>query len=256
MRRRVLTAVLLVLVASTSSHRLGTQQDGIGSRDEILKQLHAPEAAQRRDAVLLLSTFDDIALFPVLQKAASDPDAGVRAMAIAALGRLSRTDEASETPDLIPTLLRALNDPHPLVRRAAAGALGGMRDPRVEKALEKATRDRDAAVRAAAVDALGEQRAGAALAPLLERMHDQDPFVRRQAARALGRLRAPKATTSLMERAIREKDPEVKRAIAWALGEIGDPQAMETLRSFTRSPDPYLSAMAREALEKIRVRAR
>jgi len=256
MRRRVLTAILLVLVASASSRRLGAQENRTGSRSEILKQLQAPEAAQRRDAVLLLSTFDDIALFPVLQKAASDPDAGVRAMAIAALGRLIRTDEASEAPDLIPTLLRALNDPHPLVRRAAAGALGGTRDPRAEKALEKAARDRDAAVRAAAVDALGEQGSGTVLAPLLERLHDQDPFVRRQAARALGHLRAPKATASLIERTIREKDPEVKRAIAWALGEIGDPQAMETLRSLTRSPDPYLSAMAHEALKKMRVRAR
>jgi HEAT repeat protein len=251
---RVLTAILLVLVVGTSSRKAGAQENRAGSRGEIVKQLQAPEAAQRREAVFVLSTFDDPTLSPIFQRAASDPDAGVRAMAITAPERLSRIDEASGIPDLLPTLLRALSDPHPLVRRVAAEALGRTRDPRIEKALEKATRDRDAAVRAAAVDALGELGTETVLPLLLERLHDQDPFVRRQAARALGRLGAPTATASLIERAIREKDSEVKRTIAWALGQIGDPRAIETLQALARSPDPYLSAIAGEALEKIRTR--
>lgn len=243
---RALVIIVVALIGSAEA-----QKGGADPKHEILKRLHDPDAVRRRDALLLLGTFNDAPLSPLIQRAMDDPDPGVRAAAITALGYASPPENASNAQELIPTLLRALKDSHPLVRRAAAGALGRVRDPHAVRALQEAARDRDAAVRAAAVEALGEQGDRAALTTLLERLRDKDPFVRRQAARALGRLRAPTALAALLECLVREEDMEVKRAIAWALGEIGNPHAAETLRTLSRSTDPYLSATAREALKRL-----
>ncbi|GBC82983.1 Bilin biosynthesis protein PecE [bacterium HR10] len=245
---RVLAIIVLALIGSAGAEAREAQEGRADLKHEILKRLHDPNAARRRDALLMLGTFTDVPLSPILHSATDDPDPGVRAAAIMALGHASHASNAQE---LIPTLLRALKDSHPLVRRAAAGVLGRVRDPRAVRALQEAARDRDAAVRAAAVEALGEQGDQAALTTLLERLRDKDPFVRRQAARAIGRLRAPTALAALLERLVREEDVDVKRAIAWALGEIGNPHAAETLRTLSRSTDPYLSATAREALKRL-----
>ncbi len=250
-RVRALAMLVLVLIGSAETYALEAQKGGADLKHEILKHLQDPDAARRRDALLLLGTFNDVPLSPLVQRATDDPDPGVRAAAIMALGHVGHAENASNAQEVIPTLLRALNDSHPLVRRAAAEVLGRVPDPRAVRALQEAARDRDAAVRAAAVEALGEQGDPAALPTLLERLRDKDPFVRRQAARALGRLRAPTALAALLECLVREEDVDVKRAIAWALGEIGHPHAAETLRTLSRSADPYLSATAREALKRL-----
>ena len=249
-----LAIIVVALTSGESPEAIVTQENPTEVKQALIEQARAPEAARRRDALLGLGTFHDPALSPIFQAAAHDPDAGVRAAAIMALGRLNPIEGSAHQEETIAVLVRAIRDAHPLVRRAAAWALGRVRDPRAVSALREAAGDRDAAVRAAAVEALGEREDEAVLPTLLERVHDKDAFVRRQAARALGRLRAQAATTPLIARVTREKDPEVKRAIAWALGEIGDPQAVEPLRALSRSSDPYLSATAREALRKIRER--
>jgi HEAT repeat protein len=249
-----LAVILWALAGCNGCDAIAAHEDQGQGRRELIERLRDPDAARRRDALVTLGTFHDPALLPIFQEAARDSEAGVRAAAIMALGQLLPAEEPAT--EVILLLQRAVKDEHPLVRRAAAWALGRVRDPRATRALQEAARDRDAAVRATAVEALGEQPDAAALATLLERLHDKDAFVRRQAARAIGRRRASGATIPLIARLIREKDPEVKRAIAWALGQIGDPRAAETLRTLSRSTDPYLAATAREALLKIRSRER
>ncbi len=246
---RLLAVIFLLCLGRHEAHGLILQSSE--AEREIVRALQSGDAARRLEAVLRASALDQARALPLLQRAATDPDVGVRATAVTALGHLLAERGTSETPHALPTLLAALTDPHPLVRQAAAWALGRVRDPQASTALEAALRDSDAAVRAAAVEAIGERQEETLLTALLHRLHDQDAFVRRQAARALGRLRSHAATLALMERLLKEKDPEVKRAIAWALGEIEDPRAQETLRTLSRSPDPYVSAIARDALDRL-----
>ncbi|MCX7753302.1 MAG: HEAT repeat domain-containing protein [Blastocatellia bacterium] len=253
---RGLVVILVTLIGSGSFETIAVQENPEAAKRALIEQLRAPDATRRRDALLALSAFHDPALLPLFQMAAQDSEASVRAAAIMALGQFNPTEASMGLKEVIPLLLQAVRDSHPLVRRAAAWTLGRVRDPRATNALREAARDSDAAVRAAAIEALAEHPDDVALPTLLERLQDKDAFVRRQAARALGRWRAQAATIPLITRMTREKDPEVKRAIAWALGEIGDPQATETLRTLSRSPDPYLSEAAREALRKVRARER
>src|SRR5512140_1408213 len=122
--------------AGAGSRALGYHQDGVpagGPAEWALGSMHTPDAipvlaAGLRDqdgcvrtvsARLLAKTRLDSSR-AVLARAASDGDAGIRALAVAALGDLP--DSLAVTP-----LLAALRDEAAPVREAAADALGSFR---------------------------------------------------------------------------------------------------------------------------------
>src|SRR6185503_5676402 len=95
-----------------------------------------------------------------LASALKHADAGVRARAVLAVGRLQDTLS-------IPALLPLLSDKVPNVRREAAFALGQIGHKSAREALEKALGDNDAFVKENAAEALGKLGDKAATAKLL-----------------------------------------------------------------------------------------
>jgi aminopeptidase N len=102
--------------------------------DEYIRQLAGPTpvAARLEAADSLVGRADDPAVFRALvQAAGTDPEEGVRAIAVRALA-------AGSPPAALPSLLAALRDSSPFVRRTAARSLGRYRGTDVEQALAAA----------------------------------------------------------------------------------------------------------------------
>jgi HEAT repeat protein len=137
------------------------------------------DADLRRSAVTTLGSLADPsserALLSLLK---GDPDAGVRAAAASALGRLSSHADSNLA---VMALERALTEPSGFVREAAAVALGRLKALRAEGALIQTLNDREASVRSAAAEALGKLSAPGARPALVHSLEDISPDVRRAA---------------------------------------------------------------------------
>jgi HEAT repeat protein len=160
-----------------------------------------------------------------LARLLDDPDARVRAVAIAALVRLGPRREVAGA------WRQVARDPDPSVRRRAAElapALGASASVRVLLAL---LTDPDALVAEAAAFALGEHpRAGGSASKGLVRAAEdhEDPLVREAAVAALG-ARGDVATLPTVLRACSDK-PAVRRRAVLALAAFEGPEVEERLR--------------------------
>ena len=141
------------------------------------------------------------AMAAILKAVQSDPDPGVRAAAVYALGSIGVEDIR-----ILPVLVGALSDMDEFVRTAAAYAIGN----------------------------LGDEAAGAVPA-LIQTLQDPDWFVRNKAAEALGKIgsgavEAVPALTGLLE----DEEFIVRRTAITTLGEIG-PGAMQAVPALIQS---------------------
>ncbi len=164
----------------------------------------------------------------ILLGARNDPDARVRAAAIAGLTNpylRGRTHEA---------MAEALTDKSPLVRRAALAGVEHRRNAdHIDNIVEVFHSDPDAEVRLAAAERLEEwgpskEDRGEFCQVLL---HDPDGRVRSAAARLLGRYHyadAPRAVQALIV-ALEDPVPAVRQAAREALTNCPDPAAREAL---------------------------
>lgn len=209
-----------------------------GRLARLRKELHEGDAAQRREVVRLLASYPASAVRDVLLEALGDRDAGVRAEAADAVGRV-RLREA------VPRLLDWLDDPDADVRTSAAVALGRIGATRAVPPLVRLLGDSHADVRKAAVSALESIGTGDVIVPLLGRLDDTDTSVKVAAARALGHLGDPQAVVPLVGR-LRDDAPEVREAVYAALGELrtsrGIPGLMQGLSD--AAPEARLTAIA------------
>ena len=81
---------------------------------------------------------------------------------------------------------------------------------------------------------------------------ESNPFVLRAAAHSLGQIGSRASVPVLIVVLQDEKAAaDVRREAAFALGAIGDGSALPALRDAMTSADPYLSAVAHEAIRKI-----
>ena len=218
--------------------------------------------------------------------ALSDPDAIVRATAVASIGFLPETEVAVYLRPL-------LSDKDALVRREAAYSLKYDRTGIDTNVLVKLLlEDKVMEVRTAAAVALGSGD-GFAVEPLArvlaKKPRDDDEFLRRSAARSIGRIAqiirtgeervdTPKsflpdkykdkkpaaepvtgsvmsfrAALPILVRVLsneRESD-DTRREAAFALGAIGDISAKAALSEHLNSADNYLAEICKEALLKI-----
>ena len=230
---RRLPRLLLLLLALLS---LGFEWEGRLTR--LRREMDSHDPARRREVVQLLSSYPAAEVRQALLAALEDEDAGVRAEAADAVGRV-RLREA------VARLLDWLDDPEADVRAAAARALGQIGEQQAVPSLVRVLGDSNADVRRAAVGALAAIGGDEVVVPILGRLDDVDPRVRVDAATLLGRLRDARAVVPLVGRA-RDDAPEVRSAVYSALGDLGDTRAVPALVQGLRddAPDPRLAAIA------------
>ncbi len=201
-----------------------------------------------------------------------DPERGVVAYAVEALGKMRRREAMGVllgTPAPLPITLAALArmQAHPAVpwisgllrsddqdvRRAALEALnrlGNVPDEALTKLFVKRATDRNAKVRAAALVALARSAPREEVSEAVRRgTEDRDPRVRIQAFRALGALRPPGAAAALSG-GLRDKNPNVRIAAVRALGAVGERRALSLVRSLRFQADP-LSYAAEEVMARL-----
>ena len=153
----------------------------------------------------------------------ADPDAGVRAAAVSALGSVNMMS----------------TDPQDSRERDPESAL-----PRIQNALK----DSSPLVRAAAVKALGDTRPDD-LALLIAALDDPDPSVAISAANAIQEIPGNSAAVPALTRVYRDakEPPEVRKQALLALESTGDPNSipifLEELRSGGNAPS-FGAAMA------------
>jgi HEAT repeat protein len=151
-------------------------------------------ATRRARAAMALGEFMDPAAFTPLRDAAmGDGDAGVRAAAVTALGRLNHSGANT-------ILSAALGDAAVEVRRAALSQV----------LVVNFFRDHDA---------------------LLGALVDSDDEIRMRSARLLGTFRVAEAVPALQGMLETDTNVRVRQAAAWALGRIGGESARGALRS-------------------------
>ncbi len=225
-----------MLLVALALPGLGFEWEGRLAR--LRRDLGSGDPAQRREVVQLLSSYPSAEVRDALLAALEDPDAGVRAQAAEAVGRV-------RVLDAVPRLLDWLDDPDPDVRAAAARALGQIGADRAVPRLVRVLGDTHSDVRRAGVAALAAIGGDAVVVPLLGRLDDVDARVRVDAATVLGHLADPRATVPLVGRA-RDDAPEVRTAVHSALGDLADVRAVPALVQGLRdtTPQPRLAAIA------------
>lgn len=163
----------------------------------------------RRYAAYLLGNSGDPRNVPLLIRALSDPDKGVREQATLALSAIGKT--------AIEPLKTAMEDPRWETRYRAVEALGKIADQQVVMPLIRALRDERDHVRYMAAKGLREIRDSESIDPLITLLSDENEFVRMMAAKGLGALGGKKVMTALEQARAKEQNDRVKAAITDAM---------------------------------------
>jgi HEAT repeat protein len=202
----------------------------------------------------------------------TDAASRVAAGALTDTNEMVRATAASAVNGLAPAeaslaLMPLLNDRSPFVRTEAAYGLGRSGDASAVTALIKTLQNDNAkearAAAAIALGQIGDLAAVNALADVFRKGPSEDnEFIRRSAARTIGQIAerhhpsdmaAYRTAVPALIKALgnsKETD-DTRREAATSLGQIGDPAALNVLRSQLNSPDYYLVANSRLAIERI-----
>ncbi|GAB4206216.1 MAG: hypothetical protein OHK0013_22670 [Sandaracinaceae bacterium] len=171
-----------------------------------------------------------------LTKLGDDPDATVRTMAIAALGRL-------RDPRPLEVVLARFSDGEGSVREAAVMAAGEIGGERAREALRRAVSDERPDVRFQAVAAYAVVAGEDARPALAVALGDEDPLVRASAVESLATLGPSDDARTRIARLLSDRAPEVVDEAALALGQMGDRRAIPHLARLASGPRGF-EAMA------------
>jgi HEAT repeat protein len=199
-----------------------------------------PDPRMRRLASELLASADVERAAQALHAALGDPDALVRAQAVAALAAAGRASQAE--------LDRALADEDPQVRRAAVRGLGPGKTP--ASVLDD---DSPAVVAAAAVRLLGGPSGRAAAGTLERLLADNGPPTRLLAIRELGDA-APQDVAAFVAGHLDDPCATVRAAAVQALVAAGPQVAVPAALDALSSPERVVRGAALEALDRLDVR--
>jgi HEAT repeat protein len=183
----------------------------------LVPLLSDPEMGVRAVAVSALGDAEDPdAARALVRVAESDPDTHTRGMAIGGLAK-----GAADGDIAVPGLVRLLDDPEAEIRESAAWALSDRADRRsiaglvARLGVEPEPRVRNAIVRTLA----GFEGEEDSVEGLLAGLGDVDPGVRTAAAEGLGGSDDPRVAAALVE-ALRDPVHQVRLQSAWSLDEI------------------------------------
>jgi HEAT repeat protein len=178
------------------------------TRDELLRQLKAPDSGDRERAAQMLGTFylDDPSIVGPLVEALSDPASGVRRSAADSLGRVIRIAKVSDIGSRgTQRLLTLLDDENEEVVASAIDALGQLGDdsvgPRILSFLDYPDLPH-VRIRSVAVEALYALRYQPAVPHFQRLLRDPNPSVRNDALFALFGLRHVDATVDEILRSL------------------------------------------------------
>ncbi|MCC6741467.1 MAG: HEAT repeat domain-containing protein [Planctomycetia bacterium] len=237
---------------------LGSSCPGAEAVPAASRFLEFPSARVRKDALLLISR-RSAALRGVRDEAAlaralpflSDPDPGLRVLALSVAGEWGRRDGAAEDRlaetvrrSVVPAALSALGAADGTVRAAAARALGRIADPAAVERLCEGAVDPVSAVRIASLEALGliGDRRGARVAAAA--LTDPGTDVVRAAIDACGRMKAMEAAPAIREAMAAEGRAPILRQAALEVLEVLAPPAEEDARRFLADTNAVLRAVA------------
>jgi HEAT repeat protein len=184
---------------------------------------------------------------PQLVAPLDDADAGVRAAAVAALGRIGTADAAAVLAAAGQRGAPEAEWPHAYL----ACAYGRLSAGRLEEARamfrELFARDGRATTRSAALVGLAATEGAEAGPLILSALQAEDPELRLTAARLVVELPGEDAT-SAFARELPSLPSQAQLVLLGALAERGDPAAEGTVAGLTASEDPAVRKAALEAL--------
>lgn len=228
-------------------------QHGVGVVRPLLASLRTIPAMtyEQRDQLPAVIAALGPGSIPALLDHLHDSHEGVRAVAVAALGRLHAIEA-------LPAVARLDADPSDLVRQEVAEALGTLGGPALHSAqkrsripVRKATPQRRWPFRrrAALTTAHPPDLVALAVTTLRGRLADDASAVRVRAAVALGQVGPPAAAAvpALVDR-LADADETVQCRAAEALGLIGDQAAISALADKLTDPSPAVKEAAARAL--------
>jgi HEAT repeat protein len=145
----------------------------------------------------------------------------------------------------------AAADPDADVRRIVAAALGRGRDPASVRLLLILLNDADATVAATTAESLGYLGDAGVIPALAKRLSDgAPPRVAAAAAFALGWLHDERVVPLLLE-GLTNQESDVRWAAAVVLGNLGDLRAVEPLRQAAKDAHPAVARAAQQSLDRL-----
>jgi HEAT repeat protein len=218
--------------ASNEAMEILTKFGLAGARELLAEQLAHRSALVRSTVITAIMQAGRRDLAPdLIQVAAQDPDAEIRAAAFHALRNLGARDA-------VPAAVDGLGDENLHVRTAAMQLVGELGEAEVAGMIRPRTSDYEPVVRAASARALGQIQARDAQPELARLLRDPVPEVRAAAADGVADGGGAWAVPELLKLLV-DSDPHVRRSAAHALGRVGGPPILPALvRAFqTGSPD-------------------
>ena len=188
----------------------GAEDLGTAGLEKLLSALQGSRDPHiRRYIVFLLGKHSDPRSVPVLIRALSDPEKGVREQAALSLSMIGKA--------AIGPLKAAMEDPKWETRYRAVEALGKIADSQVVTPLIQALRDERDHVRYMAARGLRDVQDSKSVEPLISLLSDENEFVRLMAVKGLGAIGGAKVRAALEQASAKEQSGRVKSAITEAL---------------------------------------
>lgn len=214
------------------------------------------DAAVRAQGVQLLGQeTDPDVLEPCIKLAVSDPDAGVRLVALDTLGAFALAAQSDEWPHFLQhriqdALLRQIDSPTAsnTHREAALLSVAYFTTPAVESEIRRAYAD--PSLQGAAIEAMGRNCQEMWIPDLLREITSPDAELRMRALEACAEMEDEQLIPAVVGR-LEDPDLEVRLSAVQALGAIGGIDARVVLEQMQASQDPEIRSAATEALVEI-----